>query len=225
MALEPGLTNFSDVFHPHAQGLFLSFEGVEGSGKSTQLAFLENYFESNGRPVLRLREPGGTSFGEKLRATILGQDKTLDPLCETFVFLASRAQLLREKVLPFLENPKAVVLLDRYVDSTLVYQALAQNRPVDTIWTLHQFYPLNVLPHATIFLDIDVETSLERQRVRGQEKDYFESRQRDFQQSLVNGYRELARLYPERIQKISAEKTPAEVTESIMNVLTARGWQ
>lgn len=225
MTLEPGLTNFSSIFHPPSQGLFLSFEGVEGCGKSTQLERLEKYFVAQNRPVLRLREPGGTSFGEKLRATILGQNSVLDPLCETFVFLASRTQLLSEKVLPFLTNPQAVVLLDRYVDSTLVYQALAQQRSVEMIWALHQFYPLNILPHATIFLDIDVDVSLERQRLRGQEKDYFESRQREFQQKLVAGYREVARLYPERIQRIDAAVSPDEVAASIHNVLNARGWQ
>ncbi len=223
MILESDLSNFSSVFGPPASGLFLSFEGVEGSGKSTQLQILEDYFKSLNRPVLRLREPGGTSFGEKLRSSILGQEKELDPLCETFVFLASRAQLLKEKILPFLENPQAIVLLDRYVDSTLVYQALAQNRSVDMIWQLHQFSPLNTLPHVTFFLDIDVETSLKRQAARGQEKDYFESRKVEFQAKLVNGYRQLAQLYPKRIVRINADQQEKLVSEAIMNILSARG--
>lgn len=175
--------------------------------------------------MLLVREPGGTEFGEKLRATILGQSTKLDVLSETFVFLASRTQLLREKILPFLENPKAVVLLDRYIDSTLVYQALAVERSMDWIWVLHQFAPLNTLPHATLFLDIDVDVSLARQAKRGQAKDYFESRQRSFQQGLVDGYRQVARTYPERIQTIDATQSEDAVFDAIQNVLTARGWR
>ena len=224
MNLEPGLTNFSAVFSPPPQGLFISFEGVEGSGKSTQIQVLTDRFIAQGRPVLCLREPGGTSFGEKLRASILGQDQPLDPLCETFVFLASRAQLLREKILPFLSSPAAVVLLDRYVDSTLVYQGLAQKRPLEMVWALHQFAPLNTLPHVTFFLDIDVETSLARQAARGHAKDYFESRHQEFQQQLVTGYRTVAQAYPERIQRIDAGQSPEQVASSLWNVLAARGF-
>ena len=223
MNLEADLSNFSQVFSPPGPGLFLTFEGVEGSGKSTQIQKLAELFTNLGRPVLLLREPGGTDFGEKLRATILGQTVALDPLSETFVFLASRTQLLAEKVLPFIQDSKAVVLLDRYIDSTLVYQALAINRPMDNIWKLHQFAPLNTLPHATFFLDIDVEVSLARQASRGQAKDYFESRHKEFQTKLVDGYRQVASLYPGRIQRIDATATPEEVFTSIQNVLVARG--
>lgn len=224
MNLEPGLSNFSAVFGPPPQGLFLSFEGVEGSGKSTQITLLEQHFKTQGHRVLLLREPGGTAFGEKLRATILGLDNAIDPLSETFLFLASRAQLLKEKILPFLQQPRAVVLLDRYVDSTLVYQGLAQKRPLEMIWALHQFAPLNTLPHATFFLDIDVETSLARQAARGQAKDYFESRQREFQEQLVEGYRAIGRLYPERIHRIDASQDERAVAAALQNVITARGW-
>ncbi len=223
MNLEADLSNFSQVFSPPGPGLFLTFEGTEGSGKTTQIQKLAELFEALGRPVLLLREPGGTDFGEKLRSTILGQTVPLDPLSETFVFLASRTQLLAEKVLPFLENPKAVVLLDRYVDSTLVYQALAINRPIENIWKLHQFAPLNTLPHATFFLDIDIEVSLARQASRGLAKDYFESRHKEFQTKLVAGYRQVASLYPGRIHRIDAAATPDEVFAAIQNVLVARG--
>lgn len=224
MNLDADLSNFAQIFSPPPQGLFLTFEGVEGSGKSTQIAKLQQHFTNLGRPVLLLREPGGTEFGEKLRATILGQTTKLDALSETFVFLASRTQLLREKILPFLENPQAVVLLDRYIDSTLVYQALAIERPMDWIWVLHQFAPLNTLPHATFFLDIDVDVSLARQAQRGQAKDYFEARQRSFQQGLVDGYRRVAQTFPERIQTIDATGTEADVFSALQNVLVARGW-
>lgn len=223
MKLNPDLSNFTDVFKSPTSGLFLSFEGVEGSGKSTQIEKLENHFQSLSRPTLRLREPGGTQFGEKLRAAILNQDHPLDSLSETFVFLASRAQLLREKILPFLADPKAVVLLDRYVDSTLVYQALSQNKELSQIWTLHQFGPLNILPHQTFLLDIPVEVSLARQELRGQNRDYFESRHKSFQESLVNGYRQLAKTYPNRITKIDATGDIDTVYRALMKALNEQG--
>ena len=197
------------------KGLFISFEGAEGSGKSTQIQKLKEHFERLARPCLVLREPGGTSFGEKLRAAILSQDTKLHALSETFVFLASRAQLLEEKILPHLALD-GVVLLDRYVDSTLVYQALARGESIEKIWTLHQFAPLNILPHRTFYLDISLEVSLERQRQRGQTKDYFESQSNDFQARLLSGYRSLAALYPERIETIAGDQSVEQVHQDIL---------
>ncbi len=209
-------------FHLPAQGLFLSFEGIEGSGKSTQIQKLREHLTEQGREVLVLREPGGTSFGEKLRAALLGHDTTLDPLAETFVFLASRVQLLREKILPHLTGPRRVVLLDRYLDSTLVYQALAQGKDPAALWQLFAHPPLTLLPHATLFLDITVEKSLERQALRGQSKDYFESRHQEFQRALMEGYQLLARQHPERILTIDAAGASDEVFRAIITALSGR---
>jgi dTMP kinase len=222
--LLPDLSNFQDVFQTSPQGLFISFEGIEGSGKTTQIQLLTDYFEAQQRPVLKLREPGGTQLGEQLRSTILTQTDRLDPLTETFIFLASRVELLRQKILPFLQQPGAVVLVDRYVDSTLVYQALAQGRELAQIWGLHQFEPLNLLPHVTFFLDISVDISLQRQDIRGQEKDYFESRQRTFQEALMTGYRELAHRYPKRIVRMNAEVDATSIHRHLINILREKGW-
>jgi dTMP kinase len=184
---------------------FLSIEGIEGSGKSTQIKMMEDYLKSKGIRVLTLREPGGTQFGEKLREAILNSSVPLDPLAECHLFLASRAQLLREKILPFLLQPKSVVILDRYIDSTLAYQGKARKLGYETILTLHQNNPLNLVPHRTYFLDISLETSMERQKKRGSEKDYFESQVQEFYQNLIDGYREIATLFQERVLTINAE--------------------
>lgn len=206
--------------NPETPGsFFLSLEGIEGSGKSTQIKEIENFVRSKGLRVVTLREPGGTTFGEKLREAILGSEVPLHPLAECHLFLASRAQLLKEKILPFLLVPGSVVILDRYIDSTLAYQGKARKLGYETVLTLHQHDPLNLLPHRSYFLDISLETSMERQRARGNAKDYFESQKAEFYQNLVDGYRELSGIFSDRIMKIDAEKSVADVTKLIIKDL------
>lgn len=204
------------------ESLFLSLEGIEGSGKSTQIKEVEKYLKERGYRTLLLREPGGTDFGEKLREAVLTSSVKLHPLAECHLFLASRAQLLQEKILPFLLQPKSVVILDRYMDSTLSYQGKARRLGMETILTLHQHHPLNLIPHRTYFLDISLETSMLRQAKRGQEKDYFESQQAEFYLNLIDGYREVANLFPERILKIDAEESEFLVTKTILDDLKRR---
>lgn len=215
------LHSLTDLYlSPETPGsFFFSLEGIEGSGKSTQIAELKKVLEQRGLRVLILREPGGTLFGEKLREAVLNSQAPLHPLAETHLFLASRAQLLKEKILPFLLTPGSAVILDRYIDSTLAYQGFARGLGVETVLALHQHGPLNLLPHRTYFLDIDLETSMQRQAGRGQEKDYFESEKTEFYEKLIQGYRSLAELFPERILKVSAEADPAAVTSLIRSDL------
>lgn len=194
------------------ESFFISLEGIEGSGKSTQIKFLENILVNKGYRVLCLREPGGTEFGERLREAILKSSTPLHPLAECHLFLASRAQLLKEKILPFLLQPKSVVILDRYIDSTLAYQGQARKLGFKTVLELHQHYPLNLLPHRTYFLDIPLEVSWERQRLRGQEKDYFEAEKSDFYNDLIKGYQQMAQLFNERILTIDANSSPEKVS-------------
>lgn len=197
------------------ESFFLSLEGIEGSGKSTQIKHIEKILANKGFRVLTLREPGGTVFGEKLREAILGSTTPLHPLAECHLFLASRAQLLKEKILPFLLEPKSVVILDRYIDSTLAYQGKARKLGLETVLELHRHDPLNLLPHRTYFLDISLETSHERQLKRGNAKDYFESEKTEFYNNLIDGYREMAQVFPERILKIDASVAPEEVSKVI----------
>jgi dTMP kinase len=198
-----------------SEGLFLSIEGIEGSGKTTQINFIKQFFEDKGYSVITLREPGGTRFGEKLREAILESTSPLHPLSEAHLFVSSRTQLLYEKILPALKDKKCVVILDRYIDSSLAYQGKARGLGFETILKLHLNSPLNILPKRTFFLDIDLETSMQRQLLRGNKKDYFESEKKDFYLSLVAGYREVASLFTNRVKRIDATVSAAEVSELI----------
>ncbi len=197
------------------ESFFLSLEGIEGSGKSTQVKFIEKFLINKGYRVLCLREPGGTEFGERLREAILKSATPLHPLAECHLFLASRAQLLKEKILPYLSQPKSVVILDRYIDSTLAYQGQARKLGFETVLDLHQHNPLNLLPHRTYFLDIPLEVSWERQKQRGQEKDYFEVEKAEFYNDLIHGYQRTAKLFPERILTLDARGTAENVSQFI----------
>jgi len=212
------LQSFQPPAIPHS--LFISLEGIEGSGKSTQIERIKTFLEAKGLRTLVLREPGGTSFGEKLREAILQSTHPLSPLAECHLFLASRAQLLYEKILPFLtERSHSAVIVDRYLDSTLAYQGKARHLGLETVLSLHEHHPLSIVPHRTYFLDIDLKTSEERQLQRGQKKDYFESEKQEFHQKLIDGYREVARLFSKRIVTIDASQNQNNVTNYILQDL------
>jgi dTMP kinase len=217
----PNITQLKTFYRtPETPGsLFLSLEGIEGSGKSSQISRIQSFLEERGFRVLCLREPGGTVFGEKLREAILAAQSPLHPLAECHLFLASRAQLLAEKILPFLLQPQSAVILDRYIDSTLAYQGKARGLGMETVLNLHHTGPLGLLPHRTYWLDIPLETSLQRQALRGQTKDYFEAEKNEFHQKLIEGYREVAALFPERILTLDGKQELAQVSEAILNDL------
>lgn len=195
--------------------LFLSFEGIEGSGKSTQIQYLKAYLEEKGYRVLLLREPGGSLFGEKLRSAILESKEAISPLAEAYLFASSRAQLLSEKVLPFLKQDKSIVLLDRYLDSSIAYQGVARGLGMQTILDIHAHTPLNIVPNRTFYLKIDQETSQERQKLRGNEKDYFEKETSEFYQKLVAGFNQASETFKNRIRVIEASNSIEVVRSDI----------
>nr|BDT28488.1 dTMP kinase [Bacteriovorax sp. HI3] len=194
---------------------FLSFEGIEGAGKSTQIIKLKNYLEEKNFRVLVLREPGGTPFGEKMRQAILETKTEITPLAEAHLFASSRAQLLSEVVLKELAIPNTVIICDRYIDSSLVYQGHSRGLGVAEVLNIHNVFPLNLVPHLTFYLRINVETSEKRQKMRNAPKDYFESKGVDFYKKLVVGYDLMAELFPNRILKLDAEVTLDQMTMQI----------
>ena len=206
-------------FNKNPNSLFLSFEGIEGSGKSTQIKYLKEYFEEKNYRVLLLREPGGSEFGEKLRSAILESTEPISPLAEAHLFASSRAQLLSQKVLPYLEQAKSVVLLDRYLDSSIAYQGVARGLGVKTILDIHSHSPLNIAPNLTFYLKIDLETSEQRQKIRGNAKDYFEKENHGFYANLISGYDQSSELFQKRIKIIDAKKSVAEVRASIQQLI------
>ena len=198
---------------------FISFEGIEGAGKSKQIDKLRKYLEKQKFRVLILREPGGTIYGEKLRQAILQTKSHLHPLAEAYLFASSRIQLLSEVVLKELNSPGTVLICDRYIDSSIAYQGFARGLGIENILGIHSYFPLNLLPHVTFFLDISLETSHGRQKERNAPKDYFESQGDDFYRKLIEGYHQAAEIFPDRIHSINGEKSEEEVFENIKKTL------
>lgn len=195
---------------------FISFEGIEGSGKSTQIPRLKKFLEDDKKyRVLVLREPGGTPFGEKLRQAILETKTEITPLAEAHLFAASRSQLLTEVVLKELAVPNTVIICDRYIDSSIVYQGHARGLGVAEVLEIHNIFPLNLVPHLTFYMKIGVETSEKRQKIRNAPKDYFEAKGIEFYQKLVVGYDLMHELFPNRIIKLDAEGPIDEISDQI----------
>lgn len=193
----------------------LSFEGIEGAGKSTHINRLKEDLEKEGYTVYVTREPGGTQFGEKLREAILCSEVALEPIAEAHLFASSRAQLLKELTLEKLKTPKTIVIYDRYLDSSLAYQGIARGLGISTILEVHSHYPLTTVPNLTLYIEISLETSKHRQGIRGNEKDYFESEKDTFYRSLIEGYQTASKLFENRFALIDGEKDVEGVYQQI----------
>tara|TARA_R110000868_G_scaffold242548_1_gene498084 strand:- start:56808 stop:57521 length:714 start_codon:yes stop_codon:yes gene_type:complete len=218
------LSNFRTPAFPGSY--FLSFEGIEGAGKSTQIQSVIEHLEKRGMRVLVVREPGGTPFGERLRQAVLGANHDLHPLAEAHLFASSRAQLLHEVVMKELAVAGTVIICDRYIDSTLAYQGLARDLGAATVLELHRAFPLCLVPHLTFYLRIGVATSHARQKIRNAPKDYFERQGDNFYAKLVEGYDMAAQLFPNRISVIDGERgfeaVNVDIIARLEQLLTAR---
>lgn len=200
---------------------FVSFEGIEASGKSSQLLRTKAHLERHGLRVLDAREPGGTPFGERLRQAILRSTSPVHPLAEACLFASSRAQLLSQVVLRELAEPGTAVLCDRHIDSSLAYQGVARGLGVDRVLALHSSFPLSVLPHLTLYLRVSPAASLERRSGRAAPGDYFESHPEAFHRDLVKGFDLAARLFPGRIRTIDGEAPFDEVSRGVLSAVDA----
>ena len=175
------------------KGIFITFEGIEGSGKSTQLSMLNKWLTNHDYDVVATREPGGTKIGEKIRELLRSgsKDDVFSPRTELMLFEASRAQHMEEIVLPALNNGK-IVLCDRFFDSTTVYQGVARAIDTDIVHILNDFSSFEKKPDLTIILDIDVDESMNRLIKREISKDRIEQEDRKFFENVRNGYLNLA---------------------------------
>jgi len=209
------------IFAPPAtkNSFFISFEGIEGAGKSTVIKSVQNYLEKKAYRLVSCREPGGTLFGENLRKSILESKTPINPLSEALLFASARAQLLTEVILKELQTPHTVVLCDRYIDSSFSYQGIARGLGIETILDIHKHYPLCMMPHRTYYIKIGLETSLFRQQKRNAAKDYFESEKEEFYRSLISGYDQASKLFPERISIINGEESETLVTMAVLKNL------
>ncbi len=197
------------------QGLFITFEGPDGCGKTTQMKLLAEYFEKKGKEVVLTREPGGKGLGEKVREILLNYDGKVSDRCESFLFLADRAQNIDIIVNPAVKEGK-IVLCDRHIDSTVAYQGYGRGLNIDRINMLNNLATNGKKPDLTLVFDVDVETSMKRV---GKEKDRMESAGIDFHNRVRKGYLELAKQEPKRIKVLDATKSIEEIHKDVINIL------
>ena len=203
------------------QGWFISLEGVDGSGKSTQIQTTAAWLKEQGYEVLVTREPGGTATAEKIRKLVLDADVPLQPRTELLLYLAARAQHVAEVIKPALAAGR-IVLCDRFVDSTLVYQGIVRGLDLCRIKALNEFASEELMPALTLLLDADPALLEERRRERGV-TDRFEQEGLSFQKKLREGFLFLAEKEPERIRKVDALQAPEQVQAEIRCLLKEAG--
>ncbi len=203
-------------------GCFITFEGGEGTGKSTQIARLQKRLEQLGRPVLVTREPGGSPYAEEIRAFILsGQAKRFGSLTEALLFAAARIDHLDQTILPALKAGTHV-LCDRFADSTRAYQGSLGNVDMALIEDLERITLKGVKPDLTLVLDLPAEIGLTRAGNRGEGKDRFEQEDLSFHQSLRQAFLSIALSAPERCEIIDADQTPDEVEAAVWAAVQKR---
>lgn len=197
------------------KGLFITFEGNDGSGKTTQIRLLADYLRNKGIEVVLTREPGGTPIGEKIRSVLLDKaNKEMHPVTEMLLYAASRAQLVNTLIRPAIEEGKAVIC-DRFVDSSYAYQAMGRGLGLKTVKNVNSYAIGDCMPDITFFMDIDADAAMKRRNSSGEEADRLESEKIEFHRNVYEGYKNLLSLYPERIKAIDVLKSPEQVFESI----------
>lgn len=222
------------------RGKFITFEGLDGTGKSTQLRKLGASLRASGCKVVETREPGGTAAGEKIRRVLLdSRTEGLSPLAEMALMFASRAQHIAEVIQPALDRGH-IVLCDRFTDSTEAYQGYGRNLGSANVLKLHEILCGSLQPDLTVLLDFDPATSLSRARRRNQsaqhqaksakknspqphsDENRFERQNRKFFDRVHQGYKAIAAREPRRVVRIDASGTPAQTHRRIMEVLAER---
>lgn len=201
--------------------MFITFEGSEGSGKTSQLAQLVAFLQQSGYTVLTPREPGGTAIGEQVRRVLFDlQNTSMLPPTEVLLFQASRAQLVGEVIRPYLASG-GIVLCDRYADSTLAYQGYGRQLDLAQLRALIDFATGGLKPDLTLLLDVEVELGLQRRSQDGN-RNRLDILDVDFYQRVRQGYLELARLEPQRWVVINASQPSEAVQASIRRVVLQR---
>ena len=205
--------------------MFITLEGIEGSGKTTQIKNIVEFLENKGYDCVVTREPGGTKIGEKIRSILLDpENRNMEPACELLLYFSDRVQHIKELINPALSEGKTIIC-DRFFDATLVYQGYARGLSIDLIIKLHQMIAYGLKPDITILLDLLPEIGLSRaweQIDNGSSsggETRFEKETLLFHEKIRAGYLELARLEPKRFRIIDASKSENQVKQQIINVL------
>ncbi len=199
------------------QGIFISMEGPDGSGKSTQIELLKSYLESKGYDeIIITREPGGTVISEAIRGIILNKDYSeMGYMTEALLYASARAQLVSEVIKPALEAGKAVIS-DRFVDSSAVYQGMARGLGVDVAYQINSYAIQGIMPQLTIHMDLPAKVGISRKKQQA-ELDRMELETLEFHEKVAEGYRTLAKLAPERIRTIDATMGIEDIHEKIVS--------
>ncbi|EGD52987.1 thymidylate kinase [Thermoanaerobacter ethanolicus JW 200] len=198
------------------RGKFISFEGIDGCGKTTQIKFLEEYLLKQGYNILVLREPGGTKVGEKVRDILLDKNNFISPVTEMLLYASSRAQLVEEKILPALEKGQ-IVILDRFVDSSYVYQGYARGLGIEKVKLVNEIATMGILPDVTIYIDITPEEAMKRRGKR--EADRLEKESWGFHKKVREGYIKLVKEFPKRFVFIDGMQELMKVHQDIIDVV------
>lgn len=202
---------------PQPAGQLISFEGSEGSGKSTQIARLVAHLQQAGREVVSTREPGGTELGERIRDILLHKDEGqgMCPEAELLLFTAARAQLVRTVIAPALQRG-AVVVSDRYLDSSTVYQGAARNLAAGPVAAVNAFAVGGVMPHLTVVIDVPTEVSLARVRARSAGRpDRIEREDAAFFQKVRDAYLQLGQDWPQRVLVVDGTRSADDLEQQI----------
>lgn len=197
------------------QGLFITFEGADGCGKTTQIKLLDEYLRGKGYKTLLTREPGSKGLGVKLREILLNYDGEVSPQCESFLFLADRAQHVDCIIKPALKEG-VIVLCDRHTDSTVAYQGYGRGLDLDQIHYLNNIATSGLKPDLTFVFDVDIETSQSRV---GSEKDRMESAGIEFFERVRHGFLEIAKQEPNRVKVIDSTQTIEEIHKQVVELI------
>lgn len=201
------------------KGLFITFEGPDGSGKTTVSTAVVERLQKEGYQVKYTREPGGSKIAEEIRSVILDPKNTeMDARCEALLYAAARRQHLVEKVLPALEEG-ITVISDRFVDSSLAYQGYGRGIGMDEVYSINMFAIEGRLPDKTIYLDIDAKTGLDRINANRTSLDRLDQESEDFHNLVHEGYEEVVHIYKDRMVIIDASKDVESVIEESYQVL------
>ena len=198
-----------------AKGLFITFEGGDGCGKTTQIKLIDEYLRNKGYKTLLTREPGSKGLGVKLREILLNYDGEVSPTCESFLFLADRAQHVDCIIKPALEEG-TIVLCDRHTDSTVAYQGYGRGLDLEQIYKLNNIATSGLKPDLTVVLDVDVETSQARV---GKEKDRMESAGVEFFERVRKGFLEIAKQEPSRVKVIDSTQSVEDIHKQVVELI------
>ena len=197
------------------RGMFITFEGIDGCGKSTQLENLKKYLEEKNYEVISTLEPGGSKLGQQLRQILLHYDGFVSDVAELFLYLADRSQHVEEIVQKNVEKG-VIVLCDRHIDSTVAYQGYGRTQDIEKIEFLNNIATKNKKPDLTFLFDVDVEIGQKRV---GKEKDRLEKESLDFHKRVKEGYLKIAQNEPDRVKVINANMTIEEVFKEVKKII------